>query len=477
MELSLIGALVCAVLMLLGYVLGAPVIVGLFASLSLTSTSIATLSALGGASPLIYTVFAALLVATVLLRKSILHDLGTVLSRSRTPWLVTGLIVYCVASAILFPRLFAGQTTVFVASRIQGQVVEVPLAPVSGNISQTGYFVLGSMAFFAISVLLLNRENFAFVRRGFFTWCALNATFGLVDFMAKLVGAGDVFLPIRTASYSLLVEVEEAGFSRITGGHAEASSFGAVTLACLAFAFTYWRRTRSAPALVLSIVLLSLLILSTSSTAYVGLAVITLPVVAAIGINALRGRLRSEDFVLIAMVLLGALVIAFIGVYDEKVLEPFAHLFQTTILDKPLSSSAQERTYWNYKSLLTLFDTAGLGVGFGSSRTSSWVIAVLSQIGLVGAVMMAALVAEFFRKIQPAGPTQADIEMSALAASARASALAGLAAASVAGGTADPGLVFFVSLAVVLAWRTASAPAMSDMARFHAPSTRAVAIR
>jgi hypothetical protein len=191
----------------------------------------------------------------------------------------------------------------------------------------------------------------------------------------------------------------------------------------------------------------------------------------------LGGRLKSEDFVLIAMVFVGIVVIASIAVFDEKVLEPFVQLFQTTILDKPMSTSAQERNYWNYKSLLTIFETAGLGVGFGSSRASSWIVAVISQIGIVGAITMAALVAEMFRSIRPASASRDDIELAALAAGARASALAGLAAASIAGGTADPGVLFFVSLAVVLSWRTSSLPVTSDLARFHAPSTRPVAIR
>src|SRR5690606_23770105 len=114
-------------------------LVALMASLAFGSTSIATLSSLGGSSPLIYTVFCGLLILSVAARRTALQDLGRAFTIYPAFWLVTLLMVYAIIGCVFFPRIFAGQTSVFVPTRLG--VSELALAPVSGNISQTGYFV------------------------------------------------------------------------------------------------------------------------------------------------------------------------------------------------------------------------------------------------------------------------------------------------------------------------------------------------
>ena len=159
MEPWVFGFLVLAGLLLLGHRLDAPIIIALFASLPLGSTAIVTLSALGGSSPLIYTALVVLLLASVSLRRGFLDDLVRVLAIYWTAWILAAFILYSLFSAIVFPRLFAGQTIVFVANPDTG-VQELPLAPVSGNITQTGYFVLGALTFFAFRILLERKSQF-----------------------------------------------------------------------------------------------------------------------------------------------------------------------------------------------------------------------------------------------------------------------------------------------------------------------------
>jgi hypothetical protein len=452
-EISLAGALVCVGILLIGIHLQGPVIVGLLASLAFGSTSIATLGTLGGSSPLIFTVFVPLLLLSAIVRRNFLRDLRSLFAHHRLAWIVCALAVYAVASATIFPRLFAGATTVFVASRVPGSmgVFEVPLGPVSGNVAQTGYFLLGAVAFLALSVRLVRGDHFAAVRTGFFTLAALTAALGLIDLAGKLVGAGDILLPIRTAKYSLLTEASEAGFWRIVGAHSEASAFAGAALTSVAFTFTYWRRTRSHRALGLSIVLLALLILSTSSTAYVGGLVLAVPLIVSLTRAALNGRISPDDILLCCLLLLCIVTVLSLFLYDPRSLDPFLQLFQTMVLDKPMSHSGQERTYWTYQSVKAFFDTAGVGVGFGSSRAASWPVAVISQLGVLGTLLLLPLILPLVRFRSPPAWSKRDPQTSALTSGARASALAGLVAVTINGGTADPGLLFFVSLAVVLA--------------------------
>jgi hypothetical protein len=454
MQVSAVGLLVCVGLLLLGYCLRAPLIVALLASLAFGTTAVVTLDSLGSSSPLIFILFAFLFSLSVLARKTTLHELGALLAKSQAAWIVCSLTVYAWLSAALLPRLFAGQTNAFVPARAAGRIVEVPLGPVPGNITQTAYFALGAITFLALSVFLAQGANLIKIRRSFFAWCILHAGLGMADLAGKLVGAGDILDPIRTANYTLLTEDEAAGFSRIAGGYSEASGFGTATLACLAFTFTYWRRTRSSIALALSIVLLFLLVICTSTTAYVGVTIISLPLVISLGRSALAGRLYREDLLLLALVLLVIVTVLSIDLYNERQFDPLVQLFETTVLNKSLSLSAQERTYWNLVSLQSFVDTLGLGVGFGSSRSSGWIIAVISQIGLLGTLMVGALVMELWRDVGRNPSTQIERETIAIHDSARACALAWLVGSAVGGGTADPGLLFFITLATVLACRT-----------------------
>src|SRR5688500_18333288 len=152
MQLSVVGLVVCAVLLIVSYSQRGALTLALMASFAFGATSIATLDALGGSSPLIYTVFALLLVSSVVVRKSFPYDFAMVLSRTKNSWILVALALYASASAIILPRLFASHTTAFVPSRDSGEVLELPLAPVSGNLTQTLYLTLGVLIFVALSM-------------------------------------------------------------------------------------------------------------------------------------------------------------------------------------------------------------------------------------------------------------------------------------------------------------------------------------
>jgi hypothetical protein len=463
MEPSIPGLLLILALLALGRRLGSAVVIGLFMSLPFGSTALGTLGALGGSSPLVYVAFVLLLLVTVALSRGFADRLAYVLSSRGTSWVVGGLIVYAVAGAVLLPRLFLGQTEVFVVA--PDAVISQPLAPVSANITQTGYFVLAALAYFAFAISLVGKGQLEAVRRGFLAWAIVHAGLGTIDLAGKLSGLGDALLPIRTATYSYLVDVEEAGFWRIAGGFSEASAFGSVTLACLAFSFAYWRVSRSTPVLVLALVLLSLLLLSTSSTAYAGLAIVVAFAAASMGVSALRGRLTRQDALVLAFVWLALIVVLSVYLLDDRIFDPVVHLLETVVLNKSASGSAQVRFHWNAQGLQSFLDTFGLGVGLGSSRAASWLVAVVSQLGVAGALLLAALVGVLLRDMAYPKPRHVDQQTLALVSGARAAALASLAAGSVSSGYADPGLIFFIALAVVCACRKGELAARASTGR------------
>ncbi len=445
------GFLVCGVLLVVGQRLGGPLIIGLIASLAFGSTAIMTLSAIGGATPLIYAVFCGLLVLAAVARRTIRRDLGIVFGQLRVVWVLCLLTAYITVGAVLFPRLFQGRTTVFVTTR-EG-IVETMLAPVPGNITQTGYFFISTLTALALWVLLLREDRLEQARRGFLLFCLLHVGMGLIDFAGKTVGISDLLAPLRTASYAMLTEQVSAGFARINGAFPEPSSFSAASLTCLAFCYTYWRHTGDRLTKWLAVLLLLLLLASTSSTAYGGLFALGLAAAAGIGRALLSDRLRPDDLKILALLGFGLALILGLALYRERIFDPVVELVNASLLDKAKSSSGQERTYWNVKSMQAFFDTGLLGVGMGSSRASSWPVAVLSQIGLIGAMLMGVLVALIVRGLGSA-ERLASRETVAIVASIRAAALASLVAATMINGTPDPGVVFFVALAVITATRS-----------------------
>jgi hypothetical protein len=447
MSVAPIAVLVGALLLALGQIVRAPTTVAFFASLAFGSTAIVS----GGINLLLYVPLAGLLMAAAVLRRTFWRDLERVFRLHWTPIVVVTLLVYGVASAFILPRLFAGATTVFVPGL--NAVVETALRPVSGNINQSAYFAFGILAFFAVASQLARTGRFELLRIGFFAFAATNAALGLIDLAGKVSGAGDLLAPIRTAGYSMLTEVQVEGFWRIAGGYSEASTFGGATIIALAFTFSYWRATSRRPALVVSVILLLLLLLSTSSTGYASLAIL----VALLSLSSLwrllSGRLNSRDLMTI-LAGAGALAIVLaVLIFTQGALEPIQKLIEETLINKSTSASADERFYWNAKSWRAFLDTYGLGVGLGSSRASSSVLAVLSQLGAFGAFLIVLLLAEMARPIPRPGPDPDARELAALCNSLRTTGLATMIPSAIAGGVADPGIVFFIALAGVVVGR------------------------
>lgn len=448
---SLTGLLVCLALAVVARLLGSVVLVGLPASLAFGATAFATLPALGGSSPQIYTLFAICLVATPFLQTGGLHTLAAGASRSPITLLLLVLMVHAAGAAIILPRLFAGETNVFVASSITGVVSETVLAPVSGNISQTAYFVLGAMVCLALSASLRDRSQLLLLRRGLMLWVLLNVSLGAIDLLAKKGGAGDVLEIIRTASYAMATYVEHGGFLRIAGGYSEASAFGAAIFTSMVFCVTLHRHSGNHTAGMLGLMSLALLLLSTSSAAYAAFAVY----LSFLGMLAMRnlllGRVRKADLALLYGMLAAFTLVLALALYSDNFLDPIRKLLDATVFSKSSSSSAAERGYWNARSLASVVDTGGMGIGMGSSRASNWFIAVLSQTGILGAALQLALVCTLLRPAPR--PGSGDVEVTALHEAARATGMASLLPSLLAGGSADPGILFFLCVAVTLGCR------------------------
>ena len=188
MQLSLVGTLICIMLILASRWSGGLLAV-LIGSLAFGATAAVSLPSLGGSSPLIFTMLQIFLICSVVLKRSFIHDLWSVMSQQPIAWVVLIFMIYTIGGSVILPRLFFGQTTAFVPIKTELRIAEVPLSPVSGNVTQTLYFVLNVLTFFAVAILFSKENHAKAVRNGFFIWATLLVSTGFMDLIGKLIGA------------------------------------------------------------------------------------------------------------------------------------------------------------------------------------------------------------------------------------------------------------------------------------------------
>ena len=267
---------------------------------------------------------------------------------------------------------------------------------------------------------------------------AIVAVLGLLEFELGFVGPVAL---LRNASYAVFESYEIGGLVRITGAFAEASGFAGFTIPLMAFVGSLWRsgfrRQVTGP---LAFVLLALLLLSTSSTAYVavGLYAVFLTLMAAWQSIVPGGRRLALGWgsglcgVAVSAACLAILLApeAFTAVWQ---------FLDAMVVRKLESASGLERSSWNAQAWVNTIDTLGLGAGLGSVRASSFLLVLLSNVGFLGAGLFLAFVVS--AAVSPSGPVNDNVAITRLAA--RHGMLAALIAASLAAGVFDLGFTFY----------------------------------
>jgi hypothetical protein len=175
--------------------------------------------------------------------------------------------------------------------------------------------------------------------------------------------------------------------------------------------------------------------------------------------------LRSRDLGVLVCGAVTAIAVLATIISADHALDPIGQLFESAVVNKSTSASAAERFYWNYKSYMAFLDTGGLGIGLGSSRASSWVIAVLSQLGILGTIVFGALTWQILKRPYVKPPAPEFLQIAATCRGLRAAAFATMVALVVSAGNADPGIIFFAALAALLAGRKLLANGVASATR------------
>ena len=366
--------------------------------------------------------------------------IGSVLSRRRT-FLLFMFWMIAVFTTAFMPRLFAGRVDV-IPMHVSELGVQ-PLFPSTQNISQLTYLTISVLAVVAFSRLLSNNEMRHAVKALFFG-ALLTVITGALDFASSYLPLEPLLEPFRTATYALITGAEVLGVQRAVGLTPEASTFGGLCIAFLSAVY-FFRNSlpqtslyyRSAP------ILMGLLVLfvwmSTSSAAYVSfgafLLIATMEWIwhGTMVRHGLRRRsLRAEFWVASA----GFVALMIISLVHPSLLDPIIDMVDTMVLRKSSSKSFEERSIWTVVSWKATLETYGLGVGMGGTRASSNLIAVISNVGFLGALFYYLFVLQTLLVKAPA----ADRSSQSMIGAMRWCIWPGLISSLLAGTTADFGL-------------------------------------
>jgi hypothetical protein len=296
-------------------------------------------------------------------------------------WLMC-LVGVGILSAFALPRLLAGATAIIPlgVSEYADTGSAVPLGPV--------YLTADLICFTMIAAMAATPRGFEAMASAIVACAAGNVIFAILDLVTYYTGTLWVLDIIRNAQYTLHFASEVSGMKRIVGSFPEASSFGRQTLGLLSFVGTLWVYGRR-PALTGTLALASLILVvfSTSSAGLAG----TAPVLLILYFTALRRFGISQERPMISIILLcGPLLLVALVLYaqlDQEAAKPIKDYLDELIFSKSNTASGIERTAYNSYAFQNFLDTFGLGVGLGTVRTSSFGVALLANVGILGTIL------------------------------------------------------------------------------------------
>ncbi len=316
--------------------------------------------------------------------------------------LATVFLAIAAFSAVFYPRIFAGMVEVVPMRGDLGGYAGgwSRLVPTSQNISQLFYFSISTLLIFCFAFLMQFARYQQVILKAVFVGGLISVTTGVLDYASQFVDLSALLAPFRTGTYSLLVGDDVLNAKRVVGLMPEASSFGPMCVG-QGIVILLWKdafqsvRIRGA-CVVLAPLLFLFGFLSTSSSAYValGATAAVLGLRAAVLLFSRRQQAPKGFWSWKLMTIIGFAVLVAAYALNPAAFSHIEALVDRMVFGKTSTSSFDERMAWNTVSLQALADTYGIGVGVGGTRASSWLVAVVSNLGIPGAVALFGFIAQ-----------------------------------------------------------------------------------
>ena len=323
----------------------------------------------------------------------------TVRQRRAMAWMA-GTVVLAVGGAVVLPRVFAG-AAVF-SPRLDADAA-APLAFSTGNVAQAAYLLLNAGLLWYAAQTAGDARTVRAVINATRVAGAIVVLLAAYQFAAAYTGLPfpDDVLYSNTA-YVMQHGSRVMDLPRLCSTFTEPAGMAVYLVGYLMFLAADvppvrpWAVAARAGLIVLTVAALAL---STSSTAYVGLAgaaawavarFVAWPVVVG------RPNYRAIAAVVVAAVLA-------VGTYVAS--STLQQLVRTMVFEKDESSSYDERSGADTFSTHIARNTWGLGVGLGSNRASSFGPSMLSTVGVYGTAALAGVMVQLLRPAN-AGPSR-----------------------------------------------------------------------
>jgi hypothetical protein len=260
-----------------------------------------------------------------------------------------------------------------------------PLRLSSGNFTQLIYAFGELVLYVSVSVFMRHIER-SRILDALILVCFFYAFSAIVDQITFYTGTSFLIDWFRNAKYTLWLDADFDGFRRIGGFFTESSIFSiyssGIAGILISFVMQGYRRQLTIPLLFFNFIIM---LLSTSTTSYV-VIIVGFILLTIFSIKNFR-RNPSLLFILTTiLILLVALSLMLVLIFPSLI-SSAQYIFDTLLFSKLESTSGLERSAKNLEALQALFDTFGLGVGFGGARTSSFAVTVLSNLGIIGTII------------------------------------------------------------------------------------------
>jgi hypothetical protein len=316
--------------------------------------------------------------------------------RAAVPLLL--LLGYALLSVVLLPGAFEGKIMVVPQKLDPSGEIYVPLAFNAGNVTQSLYLTM-NVGMAIVVALFVTRAAISYrsILRAYLLGGYVAVGIAFWQFASRVAGVpfpNDVFY---SNSGWAIVEQALGAVPRIQGPFSEPAGLAfylsGLCFCCLWLCVRGHRLMR--PELLLALAMLAMF-LSTSTTGLValggGLPLVLLFAARKGDVKAL-GRSAST---VVGLAVASAVALAPVLILKPDLLDSVSAVVEQT-LSKTDSDSYEERSLADQMALATVGQTSGLGVGWGSFRSSSLVPGLLANAGVFGLAMVLWMAARLSR--------------------------------------------------------------------------------
>jgi hypothetical protein len=292
--------------------------------------------------------------------------------------------VWAIVSSVVIPRLLQGQVLVWPQKPTPPYVL-TPLAPSSGNINQDLYLKIDCLLMVLAAIYIRSRpSSVQFIR--FYLWSGvLVGALAVWQFLHRMAGVPFPDDMLYSNPGLAILNTQTMGvLPRVNGPFTEPSALATFMVAMVsASAWAIIKGHRDAMLRWMLGIGLLTIGLTTSAT---GIAVVC---ALAVGVPALAlatGALRMMSSVIklwLPAAIIAVLLFVVAAIFIPN-LGKIVNLVFNETANKQDSSSYKDRSQVDYDSINVIFQTYGLGAGWGSNRSSSLLPGLLASVGIPG---------------------------------------------------------------------------------------------